>query len=178
MIGTVTGARAVIAATVLILGVSACSSDDPEPIVAPTPSASEPSDPTTSPVAGALGPEETLAAWIDARNQALQDGDVSAVEALSAESCKTCRDSIAPIKQVYGDGGHFDTDGWVLVSSRLKSEKASKASLTAAIDYAAGKTVVKAGAEPVTYAVEHHIIIVDLIKEDGVWLVQFIGYLS
>jgi hypothetical protein len=178
MIGSVTDARAVIAAVALLLGVTACSGDDPEPIIAPTPSSSAPSDPSTSPVSAALGPEETFKAWVDAYNQALETGDTSAVEALSTTSCRTCRNAITPVERVYADGGHFDTDGWIIVASRVKSRSGDVASLSAGIKYAAGETVPRAGAEPVVYAVERHIVVVDLVEDDGRWRVQFIGYLS
>ena len=65
---------------------AACSDDDPEPDIAdPTPSATASSSAATvspSPSESAtpvLGPEETVQAWVDARNAALQDGDTTEV---------------------------------------------------------------------------------------------------
>jgi hypothetical protein len=36
----------------------------------------------------------------------------------------------------------------------------------------------EAGADPVTYGVERHIVRVKLTKVDGSWRVKFVGYLS
>src|SRR4051794_34881946 len=86
---------------VCLLG--ACSDDDPKPDIAdPTPSATESSSSasvSTSPsesASPALGPEETVRAWVEARNSALQDGDTSDVRALSATGCGSCDQHIAP----------------------------------------------------------------------------------
>jgi hypothetical protein len=179
MIGSVTRTRAVIPALVLplALALGACSGDDPEPRFAP-PSTTAPSAPETTPVAEVMGPVETFSAWIDARNEALRTGDTSGVEALSAPACQSCQHAIDPIRQVYANGGHFDTKGWVVVASRLKSRSGPAATVSAGIKYLAGETVPAADADPVVYLVERHIVIVKLSRIDGRWLVRFIGYLS
>ena len=93
-------ALATLLATCLL---GACSDDDPDPDIAdPTPTASSFSatvtpSPTVS-ATPALGPEETVRAWVEARNAALQDGDTSEVRALSATGCGTCDQHIAPIE--------------------------------------------------------------------------------
>lgn len=173
-----TGTRAVIAAWgALLLGVTACSGSDPEPHVA-APSSSAPSSPSTSPAAADLGPKATFSAWVQARNAALRTGDTSDVEDLSTGSCRTCRNSIEPIKNVYDNGGHFDTAGWAVVASRVKSQSGNRAEVSAAIRYAAGETVPETGADPVTYEVERHIVTAELVRTDFGWRVQFLGYLS
>jgi hypothetical protein len=125
-----------------------------------------------------LGPVETWTAWVTARNQALISGDTTGVEALSAPACRTCENSIAPIAKVFENGGHFDTDGWEVVASRVKSRADGTAKVSAAIKYASGRTVPTAGAKPIAYDVERHIVVVTLVDIDGRWLVKFIGYLS
>ena len=72
--------RWALATLLAVCLVGACSDDDPEPDIAdPTASASSSSatvspSPTVS-ATPALGPEDTVRAWVEARNAALQDGD-------------------------------------------------------------------------------------------------------
>jgi len=165
----------------LVLVLAGCSGEDPEPKMAPTQSvASTPSTsaPTVSPSVDPMSPEETVRAWVKARNAALQDGDTAAVEALAAKGCEACRHSTDPIRQVYAKGGHYETEGWRLVASRLKSSTSTRARVDTAIKYAAGRTFPEAGAEAVTYGVERHIVVFNLVMEDGAWRIAFIGYLS
>jgi hypothetical protein len=179
MMLVVTRTRTVITAFALasVLALGACSDDDPEPKFAPTPSTSAPTAESTSPVAS-MGPAEAFAAWVDARNEALTTGDTAGAEALSAATCETCRNSLDPIREIYEKGGHYETDGWTVVASRVISESDDSAKVSAGLKYAAGRTVPEAGAEPVTYEVERHIVQVKLTKEDGQWRVKFMGYLS
>ena len=182
MIGVVSRTRAVLTAAVLLsaLVLGGCTDDDPEPKFGPTESTSpsSPTSPSTTAAAADLSPEDTVRAWVDARNAALASGDVAAVEELSASGCTTCQDSLDPIRQVHADGGSFDTDGWTVDSARLKSRSGDKARVTGAITYAAGTTVPKAGAAPVSYGLERHIVVVDLTRTDDRWQVNFFGYLS
>lgn len=163
-----------------LLVLAGCSGDDPEPKFAPTPTSSptqaSPSEPSATPER--RSPEQTVRAWVEARNEALQDGDTTAVEALSAKDCETCQNQIDPIRQLYADGGHFETDGWTVVSSRLKSRSGPRAAVDTAIKYAAGRTIPEADAEPVTYPVERHIVVFKLTAIGGAWRIQFVGYLS
>lgn len=175
--------RALVVA-VLLLFVVACD-DEPTPdIPDPTPSSSaaSPSEtassPTTSPTPQALTPEETVRAWVEARNQALQDGDTAAAEALSDATCETCENSLAPIRQVYADGGFYDTEGWRVSGSPKTTESPSGATVTTGIVYAAGETVPAAGLPAVSYDVERHIVEFRLSKATGGWLIEFLGYIS
>jgi hypothetical protein len=125
MIAPVTGARAVIATAVVLLGVSACSGDDPEPKVAP-PESSSPSAPSTSPVAGstaptmpaeALGTGATAARafishWIATLNYAIESGDTSALRSISDDSCKACDRIAKTIDGIYSHGGSMVGGTW------------------------------------------------------------------
>jgi hypothetical protein len=176
MIGPVSRTRAVLVALLLAaLGASTgCSNDDPEPQFSP-PSSEAPTSPSTTPAAD---PAEAFRGWVDARNVALKTGDTSEVRSLSADNCRTCENSISPIERVYSDGGQFDTEGWIVDSAIVKRQSGTRARVSAAITYAAGETVPSAGAEPVDYEVERHILLVDLDHVDGTWLVSDIGYVS
>lgn len=119
MIGPVTDARVVIAAVALLLGVTACSGDDPEPIVAPTPSSSAPSDPSTSPVAGTAAPTmppeamgddaDSAAAFVkfywETVNYAQATADVDALRELATNSCASCRAGAASLEEIFESGG-------------------------------------------------------------------------
>jgi len=175
------GTRAVNAVAVALLvglTLSGCSGDDPVPKVEPSSPAPTPTSGSPSPSQQALSPEETVRAWVKARNEALQDGNVASVQALSERSCRTCHNSIAPIESVYGDGGHFETRGWLVVASRPLSTAGGSATVDAALQYLSGRTFPSAGATPVSYDVERHIARFRLHKVDGHWLISFIGFLS
>jgi len=180
MIGVVSRARATLTALTLIptLLVAGCSDDDPKPKFDPPSSEASSGSPSPTATTNALGPVGTVRAWVDARNTALVTGDVSRVEALSADGCTTCQDSLDPIRQVHADGGSFDTDGWEVVSARLKSRSGDKARVTAAINYAPGTTIPKEGASPISYGLERHIVVLDLARVQDQWQVRFLGYLS
>lgn len=174
-----------LAVVLLLLCAALGCEDEPTPNIpdpAPTSSAPSPSEtessPTSSPTAEALTPEETVRAWVDARNQALQNGDTSAADALSAPGCETCENLLAPVRQVYADGGYFDTEGWQVVSAKETKPGDLRTVVTAGIKYAAGTTVPAAGAEPVSYSVERHITRFTLDRTGSMWLVASIVYLS
>jgi len=175
--------RCAVAAAVTACLLVACNDDEPEPKVGdPTPSTSS-SAPTvsTSPTEtqpAELDPEQTVQAWVDARNRALQDGDTAEAEALVSDSCETCNDSLQPIRDVYAQGGHFETTGWTVLASQVEDESATKAKVSAGIEYAAGQTFPEAGSDPVIYEAEKHVVVFRLIMESGSWRLSFIGYLS
>ncbi|WP_157544654.1 DUF6318 family protein [Nocardioides halotolerans] len=178
-----TRTRAALAALVAACLLGACSDDDPEPdIPDPTPSVTSSSPATVSPTSGSpepvLDPEETVGAWVSARNAALQSGDTSAVEDLSSAACETCEDSIDPIREVFDQGGHFETAGWKVLASEIASQTPAKAEVSAGIEYAAGKTFPNSDSPPVIYDSEKHIVQFRLALVDGAWRVSFIGYLS
>lgn len=174
-------------ATVVVLAATlvSCSDDDPEPKIGdPTPSAPSTSATVPETVSGSpsvtpgVGPEETVRAWVDARNVALQDGDTSVVSALGATSCGTCEDSLQPIREVYANGGHFETTGWKVLAAKVDEQTETKAKVSAGVEYAAGRTFPNADADPVSYDSEKHVLVFRLELDEGTWRVSFIGYLS
>lgn len=176
--------RGALAVMALLCSLAACE-DEPTPdIPDPTPSSTSPSvsesvSPTTpTETPEALTPEETVRAWVAARNQALRDGDTSAAEALSDPGCTTCAESLDPIRQVYAEGGHYETAGWRVASATQKGAAGASAVVTAGLIYAKGVTVPAAGETPVSYDVERHIAEFRLVRAADVWLVSFLGYLS
>lgn len=173
MVGGVSRPRAAVL-LVLVLALGACTADSDPPPDTPA-SSSAPASPSTS---AAGDPTDAFRAWVRARNRALEAGDISTVEALSSDRCRTCQNSIDPIQQVYAEGGHFDTDGWVVDSATVKRQSGQKARISAAITYADGETIPSAGADPVTYGTERHIVLVDLEQLDGQWLLTAIEYVS
>ena len=111
-----TGTRAVIAALALLLGLSACSGEDPEPRVAPP----SPTEPSTTGTAAETPPEMPEAAkgtdaaaaeafvkfyWATV-NYAQATGNTDALRALG-DNCVNCDNSVDFIEEVYGGGGHI-----------------------------------------------------------------------
>jgi hypothetical protein len=123
-----------------------------------------------------MSPEETVRAWVDARNQALQDGDTTAVRALSAAECRSCEELISPIEEVYAAGGSFDTSGWNVAGARQTSQDPIK--VATGIDVAAGSTIPEAGAEPVGYEAEKHAVRFELVQAGGGLKVSLVLFLS
>ena len=168
---------------VLLVG---CSEDDPRPRMAPTPTPSAtptPSqmlsvEPTPIESPEVLGPEGTVRAWIEARNQAMATGDTADVTALSGSGCSSCRDLIAPIEETYAQGGRYETSGWTVVRSKVEGNVDAIASVTVALRLAGGTTYDSAEAAPINYPAERRIAVFELAKDvDTTWLVSLIGFL-
>jgi len=179
MIGAVNRARAVFTALVLAsaLGLAGCTGDDPEPRFSP-PSSEPPESPSTSAASGDLGPEATVLEWVEARNAAMHDGDLAPVRALTAEECTSCDGILDPIAAVYADGGHFETKGWSVAASRVKKKTHSTATVSTGLEFAGGRTIPKAGHDPVVYESEKHIVVFRLRDSGEGWRVNFIGFIS
>lgn len=166
-----------LTATLLAVTVLTACSDDPPPKPAPPPPPSAPTETSPTPKP-ALGPEETVRAWVAARNVTVQTGEIAQVESLSASSCETCVESYGPVAQVHLAGGHYETEGWRISATAVQQPSKAKARVSAGVVYAAGTTVPSAGAAPVTYEVEHHVARFDLALQGGTWKVAAIVYLS
>jgi hypothetical protein len=147
----------------------------PTESVASTPSTSAP---TVSPSVDPLSPEETVRAWVKAQNHALRMGDTAAMKVLSSDECRGCSDFTQPIEQVYADGGRFEGGLWTVVAAKVKDPSKRPVTVDAAVRIAGGRTIVKAGDEPVEYAVDHRIMVFKLELEDSEWRISFIGFLS
>lgn len=157
--------------------------DEPKPDIAdPSPSSTSPSpsetetNPATSPTPAALTPEETVRAWVDARNLALQDGDTTAVRALSSDECRSCEELIKTIERTYAAGGSFDTPGWSIAGIEQTSDQPIK--VTAGIDIAGGTTIPVAGGEPVTYEAEKRAVRFQLLDSADGLQVSLVLFLS
>jgi hypothetical protein len=172
--------RAVIAAAAVLAALAACE-DEPTPdIPDPTPSSASPSpsesSPTSSPTPEVLTPEETVRAWVDARNQALQDGDTSHVRALTDPDCQACLGLITSIEEVYEAGGRYETKGWRIKSLRVSGSERPK--VDTAMVIAGGTTINAAGEAPVTYPPDRRILVFRLHEDGEGFLVDFVGFLS
>jgi hypothetical protein len=174
------GAAAVVAALALSLG--ACSEDDPEPKFSPPESSSPaPTETTSEPPAPApekLSPEETVRAWVEARNITVEDGNTDDVYALSTGNCKTCRDSVEPVARVYRHGGHYETEGWRVEDAERRPDFARSRAVAVAVEFAAGRTFRTADSKPISYAAERQLFLFELQREQGVWKVAKILFVS
>ncbi|MCL8026246.1 DUF6318 family protein [Nocardioides bruguierae] len=104
------------------LALSACSSDDPDPVVAdPTPSApSSSADPTPSEdsaepweTQNRAGAEALVDAWLEAFNAMQSSGQTEAFESLSSSGCATCANLVETTEAIYGGGGSIKSRGWI-----------------------------------------------------------------
>jgi hypothetical protein len=142
MIGAVTGTRAVIAAVgvALVLGVAACSGDDPEPKVAPS-TASGSSSPSASGVDASPGPEVPAVAtelsrigaerfvdyWFRALSYGMTTGDTRVVGEISSPGCGSCHALIQQIEDLYARGGRVKTAGWAVEGKTIDGQFDSEA---------------------------------------------------
>ncbi|WP_155992824.1 DUF6318 family protein [Nocardioides sp. URHA0020] len=174
-------ARAVLALSSLlpVLLLAGCSDDEPQPKFGPTPSATAPTSASTaSSSAAALGPEETVRAWVDAQNIALRTGDTSRLEALSHDPCKTCDQFIDPIAQVYSDGGSFQGGAWTVAAAKARSQTESRTVVDVGVEVDGGSTKKSSQAQPVKYEADKHIMEFRLVADGDDWAISFIGFLS
>jgi len=169
------------AASLLVVG---CSQDEPRPKMAPTPSArpsasaSPSAEPPPSNTPEPLGPEETVRAWIGARNEAIGNGESSKVLALTSSKCKSCRDLLNPFLKLYERGGSVTTTGWKVEKANRKPDFATTREVLAAVQFGDGTTVTHEGADPTYFAAEKHIMQFLLAGSIAGWSVDQIVFLS
>lgn len=125
-----------------------------------------------------MSPVETVRTWVEARNGALQNGNMHRVRALTAPTCGSCEGILDPIEKVYKAGGHFETAGWQILGARLKSRTPTLATVSVGLEFAGGRTVSESGAKPVSYDAEKHIALFRLTALNDGWRVKFIGFIS
>jgi hypothetical protein len=162
-----------------------CSDDDPEPKVGSDPTPSESSStltvsasPTVTSATPAVSPEDVVRNWVAARNAALRSGDTAQLRSLTDVSCGPCVSLITSIEEVYADGGSYDTEGWTVKSAKARDPDSSRPTVDAAVVVAGGTTIDAAGADPVTYGPENHIMLFKLHLVDGRPLIDFVGFVS
>ncbi|MCM0622674.1 DUF6318 family protein, partial [Nocardioides bruguierae] len=143
------------------LALSACSSDDPDPVVAdPTPSAPSSSvDPTPTEDAaepwearGPRGAVAFVAHWTETFNAAFQSGETGDLSGLSSADCEGCTAVIDLIDGTYADGGSIRGDGWTITtSSWSESPRAGDQAVTVTFDQPK-QTFIESSGEPSTSA--------------------------
>jgi hypothetical protein len=161
-----------------------CSEDDPEPKVGSDPTPSESSSmPTVSPSPTVtptvvVSPQDTVAAWIAAENEALRTGSTQALQDLAARHCRGCDNFVEPIEKVYNAGGSYMGGDWTLVNSHVESASSSATKLSAAVQIADGTTIPEAGADPVRYEAQNHLMTFELVQEGGAWRFSVVAFIS
>ena len=175
--------RTRLAALALALGLACAScSDDPEPKFSPpestSPAPTETETTSEPPEPEPLDPEETVRAWVKARNVTVRTGDADAVYGLSTRSCESCSNSIEPVREVYAKGGRLETFGWRVKSVERRPDFASTGNVAAAIVFAAGRTFPTEGAEPIAYEQEKRILVFRLAHVEDAWKIDHFAYAS
>lgn len=165
------------AVAALLLGAAGCAGD-PEPRFAPpsgeaSPSVAESASASVSESAAPerLSREETVRAWVEARNAALQDGDTSGMSALIAADCEGCLPFEENISSVYRAGGYFDTEGWVV----LDTFDSKGGAFDLRVRTSEGTTVNSEGEDPVSYSTERRELRFGLREVGGQWLISSIA---
>lgn len=180
-----------LAALCVLLAVSGCT-DEPEPRFAdPTsgpsspatssrPPTSEPTstEPTNNAPDPSQAPETVVRAWVKARNEVVQGGEVATLNSLSTSDCETCQSSVAPVLEVYANGGRYETDGWRIEAIERDPGFRSNSQLVVALVYDAGRTFESRGAEPVSYSEENHLAVFTMAKTGSSWRVADLAYVS
>jgi hypothetical protein len=149
----------------------------PTQSVASTPSVS-PTDPSTSATPDPLSPFQTVRAWVKAQNHALRTGDTSEMRALAAANCRGCDNLADPIDEIYAKGGRYDTDGWTVDKAKARSLRTVPVLVIVGVTIASGKTIPEAGADPVPFDEDKHLMLFKLIPENPGWLISSIGFVS
>jgi len=112
------------------------------------------------------------------RNTALATGQTERLRLLTDLTCSSCLSLITSIEEVYAAGGSYNTDGWTIKSAKAREGDNGRPVVDAAVVIAGGTTVDHAGAEPMTYGPENHIMVFKLHEADGSLLVDFVGFMS
>ena len=159
----------------------ACSDDDPEPDIAdPTASASSSSAPVSPPptVTTALGPEETVQAWVAEWNAALATGDTTTLAHYENPDCRNCDDLSGVIEDVTAAGGSFTGGDWSIVVSKVVPIHDQRVKVNVGMKVAAGSTINSAGEDPVHFDADKRMAVYELQQTSDVWLIKVIELLS
>ena len=88
---------------VLLLSLTACGGED-EP--------AEEDVPAFADNEGEAGAEQFVGFWTDTLNEATTSGETKQLKSLAASECQACGAFAAQLDQIYGAGGHVESDGW------------------------------------------------------------------
>ncbi|QYJ05394.1 hypothetical protein KUV85_06860 [Nocardioides panacisoli] len=173
---------AATAALALALTAAGCGNDAPaeEPEASSTPptsAASSPS-PTDEPTEKALGPLQTVRAWVKAYNRTVDTGDPMDVRELTAAACETCENLLAPVLETHSNGGSYDDPGWKVIDVSRDRDWPDSRTVAAAIRFPAGQVTKSSGAKPKSYPAEDHIISFELQGGDSEWRISEIVFLE
>jgi len=175
--------RAALAALLVAGLLASCSEDDPEPDIAdpttsaPTGTASESASPSAKPT-GLATPKSTVAAWVAVWNAALSSGDTRAIHRLETPDCRNCAAISAVIDDVVAAGGSFQGGEWSIGKSKVVVVDERRVKVNVAMSVAEGSTINSAGEEPVHYEADKRIVVYELERTAGSWLVDAIELLS
>ncbi|MCM0621862.1 DUF6318 family protein [Nocardioides bruguierae] len=162
------------------LALSACSSDDPDPVVAdPTPSApSSSADPTPSEDSAEPWEEKTPAGaeafmdhWVEVFNTSFQGGDARPLRELATKDCDSCEPFADLIDSTYEGGGEIRGGGWT-IATLTRSARSKTADETVTVTFKQPRmTVAPAGGEPQTSPAQKSTYVFDLDWAGG-WAVS------
>lgn len=174
---------AATAALALALAVAGCGDDSPdEPEASSTPttstSAASSASPTDEATTKALGPVQTVRAWVDAYNEMVTTGDAEDVRAITTEGCTTCENLLEPVLETHDNGGRYEDPGWKVIDAKRDRDWPESREVAAAVRFAAGRVWKSEGATANAYPREDHIISFNLRKGEDGWRVNDIVFLE
>lgn len=112
--------RRLVAAVMLLGLLVSCSDDEPtsdpqEPTSSATPTDRvPPTPPQESRESTGAGARAFVRFWVESFNYAMQTGDTADFRPLSSEECASCTEISKLIEEIYGPGGHVESDGWLI----------------------------------------------------------------
>ncbi len=111
--------------------------------------------------------------WVDTLNYATDTGNTAALKKLAAEDCSACADFSRTLDQIYGAGGHVETDGWHLQSAvPLAGEPATEPGFQLALKLEPQKVFGTGDAQPQSYAGGDQAMRMFLLRRGDAWLVS------
>jgi hypothetical protein len=94
-----------VAAVACLFAATACSGND-KPTTGPA------AVPSYAAKSGPEGAREFATYWVDLLNKATTSGKTAQFKAVAQKSCTTCLDFAKQLDEIYGAGGHVETEGW------------------------------------------------------------------
>jgi hypothetical protein len=133
--------RYAVAAAVVGMTLAGCGGETapaPPPMESPSASSASPAAPSESAAAAPTMPPaakgtSTAAAkafvrhYVSPINHAVATGETRALRAASSRDCKSCRNVIARVEDVYSAGGHIESRGWKVIAIRAVPGQPAKA---------------------------------------------------
>lgn len=119
------------------------------------------------------GAENFANYWVKTLNAATDSGNTKQLKALAADTCDDCANFAQTLDQIYGKGGHVESDGWQVLSIvPVDGQPKNAPGLQVNVEATPQKVYPSAKGKPKSYPGGKQNLRMFLTRKDGHWLVE------